>query len=238
VRIQSGRIEFAEGEPGVVTVMVVTKDPALVIEQRGDSIDVYSESDGWTTSKRAEVYVTLPSASNVSVRCASADVEAALPLGKVEIKSASGDIDVMSADKVIIKTASGDTTIGAVDLAIRFNSASGDLHLTHATHGSVVASTASGDVRIAESDAILEVNTVSGDVMIERFTGKGASLKSMSGSIQMGIPAGTKVDLDVSLLSGRAHLPAKSSDTSPTGRHMSVKVKSVSGDLTINRINA
>jgi DUF4097 and DUF4098 domain-containing protein YvlB len=236
VRIPSGRIELAKGETGVVKVTVVTKDPDFVVEQRGDLIDVYSDAEGrWNGSKRAEVYAELPPGSHATLRCASADIGSTVELGKAEIKSASGDIDIDTAEKVIIKTASGDATIGFVAQALRFNSASGDLRVQQEVHGSVVVSTASGDVHIDDTDAVLEINTVSGDVFIDRYTGKSAAVKTMSGSVDVGIPSGTKVDLDVSLLSGKVRLPPKT-DTVTTDRRMSLKMKSVSGSLTINRI--
>jgi DUF4097 and DUF4098 domain-containing protein YvlB len=206
------------------------------VEQRGDLIDVYSEAEGrWGNPKRAEVYAEIPPGSHATLRCASAYVGAGVELGKVEVHTASGDIDLAIADKVIVKTASGDASIGTVNQALRFSSASGDLRVQGQAHGSVVASTASGDVRIDRTDATLEINTVSGDVFLDGYTGKSAALKTMSGSVDIGIPGGTKVDLDVSLLSGKVHLPPKT-ETPPTDRRMSLKVKSVSGDLTINRI--
>jgi hypothetical protein len=236
VRIPSGRIELTEGQPGVVKVTVVTKDPGFVVEQRGDLIDVYSEAEGrWGSSKRAEVYAEMPPGSHAALRCASAYVASSVELGKVEVHTASGDIDLTTADKVIVKTASGDAAIGSVTQALRFNSASGDLRVQEEAHGTVEISTASGDVRIDRTDATLEINTVSGDVFIDRYTGKSAALKTMSGSVDIGIPGGTKVDLDVSLLSGKVHLPPKA-ETPPADRRMSLKVKSVSGDLTIDRI--
>jgi predicted membrane protein len=235
IRIQSGRVELAEGVEGVVKVNAVTKDPDLVIEQHGDLIDIYSEAEGWTRSKRVEIVAKVPPGCNATIRTASADVECAVELEKLEIKTASGDIEVDSAEKAIIKTASGDTTIGAAGNALRFNSASGDLRVRKVAHGSVVVSTASGDVHIDETDAVVEINTVSGDSILDRFVGKSAAIKTMSGSIELGIPSGTKVDLDVSLLSGKVHLPPKT-EAAATDRRMSLKVKSVSGDLTINRI--
>jgi hypothetical protein len=58
----------------------------------------------------------------------------------------------------------------------------------------------------------------------------------MSGSVDIGIPAGTRVELDANLLSGRVSLPSPAPEVARTGRHTMIKVKSVSGDLTINRL--
>jgi hypothetical protein len=44
------------------------------------------------------------------------------------------------------------------------------------------------------------------------------------------------VELDANLLSGRVSLPSPAPEVARTGRHTMIKVKSVSGDLTINRL--
>ncbi len=239
IRIQSGRIDLVEGNTGVVKVRVSTRDPDFVVERRGDLIDIHtSEEGGWVGSSSAEVWVELPAGSNVVARSASADVDTTVDLGKLEVKTASGDVSMQGADKVIIKTASGDTTIGAVGSALRFNSASGDLVVRDEIHGSLVATTASGDLHLIDTDAILEISTVSGDALIDRFHGRSAAVKTMSGSVEIGIPTGTRLDLDVSLLSGKLRLPPNTTETGPTGRQMSLKVKTVSGDLTLNRLPA
>jgi DUF4097 and DUF4098 domain-containing protein YvlB len=86
------------------------------------------------------------------------------------------------------------------------------------------------------AEATTEVNTVSGDVRLHRFLGRHLGVKSMSGSIDVGIPSGTKVDLDASLMSGRLLLPPPAESTTEVDRHISVKVKTVSGNLTIERL--
>jgi DUF4097 and DUF4098 domain-containing protein YvlB len=236
VRIQSGRIELVEGTPGEIKASVVTKDPNFVMEQRGDLIELHPESESGWSSKRAEVFLEVPPGTGATLRAASADISGQVVLGKVDIKTASGDIELKGADKLVIKSASGDTTVDRVTNALRFTAASGDLDVLDGVGGSIVASTASGDIRISETDAIVELNTVSGDATIDRFVGRHASIKSMSGSVDIGIPAGTRVELDANLLSGRVSLPSPAPEVARTGRHMMIKVKSVSGDLTINRL--
>jgi DUF4097 and DUF4098 domain-containing protein YvlB len=236
VRIESGRIEIVEGPTRQVKAIVETKDPGFIVEQRGDSILLQHDPEaGWLSSKRTDVFLEVPPGASATLRTASADVSAQVALDKVEVKTASGDVDLDEAAKVVIKTASGDTAVEEVTEALRFTSASGGLQAERVT-GSIVASTASGDIAVEEAEATTEVNTVSGDVRLHRFLGRHLVVKSMSGSIDVGIPSGTKVDLDASLMSGRLLLPPAAEATTVVDRHISVKVKSVSGNLTIERL--
>ena len=116
-----------------------------------------------------------------------------------------------------VVTASGDVKIGSIG-----------------ERGSL--STASGDIRIDSSDATLSAATVSGDVRVERMAGPELQAKSMSGRVRLGIPGGTRLDLDANTFSGRVRLPDPDPNPAPPERDMSVKVRLVSGDLKITRV--
>ena len=71
---------------------------------------------------------------------------------------------------------------------------------------------------------------------IDNFSGRKATVKTMSGTVTIGVPTGTTLDLDATLLSGNLNLP-KPSDEKPTvERAMSIVAKLVSGDLNIRRV--
>jgi DUF4097 and DUF4098 domain-containing protein YvlB len=181
------------------------------------------------------VIVDAPRHSDLRVAVASAEVYAAVPLDRTDIKTASGDVNLTDAETVTVKTASGDVRVDHVEKALRVTTASGDLFVTSAARGTVATSTASGDVRIEECEATVDINSVSGDVFIGRFSGPSGNFNSMSGDVSLRIPSGTSLDLDVNLLSGKLHTPEpRPGETNPE-RHMSVKVKLVSGDLRIDR---
>lgn len=237
VRIESGRVEIEEGAPGSVEVSVDTHDPGFIVEQRGTSILVSSDkTQPWLSRGSSFVSIKTPVGSDVEIAVASAEVDCRLHLGKVAIKTASGDITLDRATTASVKTASGDTRLNGTEQALHHTSASGDLSVEDACHGSVTISTASGDIRIGTCDASLVVNTVSGDVEIGRFSGRSGVFKGMSGDIDLGIPTGTSVDLDVNLLSGRLNLPEEGSERHDPVRHMTIGAKLVSGDLTISRV--
>ena len=236
VRIESGRVEVREGPAAKVDVKVDTKAPGFIVEQRGNAILVSSDKNSsWLSRGSAYVVIETPPGSDLRVAVASASVEADLALGKTEIKTASGDVDIDTAETLVVKTASGDLDVRSVSRALRFTSASGDLRVADYVGGSVVVSTASGDVHIENTDANLEMNSASGDAYITRFEGRSANFKAMSGDIDLGIPAGSDVDLDVTLLSGKLRLPESEPRGRPPDRQMSIRAKLVSGDFTINQ---
>lgn len=237
VRVESGRVEFRRGQPGKVDVTVDTKNPDFIVEQRGNSILVSSDkTTPWLSRGSAYVVIEAPEGSDLIVGVASAQIQAAMPLGKVDLKTASGDIELESAESLSIKTASGDTRVRNVGRALRFTSASGDLLVEDSATGSVSASTASGDIYIDDCDATLDVKTASGDTRVRRFTGRSAYCKGMSGGVDLGIPSRTEVSLDVNLLSGKLKLPEPETDDVEPERQMEIRAKLVSGDLRIERV--
>lgn len=235
IRIESGRVELREGPPGVVDVQVDTDISEFTVEQRGNSIVVSSDrSASWLSRGSAYVVVETPPSTDIRVGVASAHVTSAVSLGRAEIKSASGDIEIGSAESLTVKTASGDLDVGTVERALRFTSASGDLRVSERASGSLAASTASGDVHIDNCDASLEMSTASGDAYVTRFEGRSADFKSMSGDVDLSIPTRTTVDLDVSTLSGKVTLPDPPTKREPPVRHTSIRAKMVSGDFKLS----
>ncbi|MBW3665999.1 MAG: DUF4097 domain-containing protein [Actinobacteria bacterium] len=239
VRIASGRVEIIEGDPGLVAVEVETKDPDFIVEQRGNLVFVSSDrNSGWLSRGSAFVTVRMPSGGEARVSTASARIDCEPHMGRIEVKTASGDVEVESAEIVTIKTASGDVGLGDATKAVRVATASGDIFVRGGSEGSLGCNTASGEVHIERCSGALDVNTVSGNVYVRRFTGSQANFKSMSGSIDLGIPEGTRIDLDASILSGKLRTPPTKQPSVPVERHMTVKAKLVSGDLAIDRLEA
>lgn len=237
IRIESGRVEVHRGEANQVDINVDTDLPGFIVEQRGNSVIVSSdENESWSSRRSAYVVIATPEGSDLRVSVASAPVTVDVPVGKAEIKTASGDVDVERANTLVVKSASGDLDVGVVVRALRYATASGDLRVTGSVGGTVVVSTASGDVVIEKTDATIELSSASGDAHISYFAGRSATFKAMSGAIDLGIPEGTTVDLDVSLLSGKLRVPDPDVRTGPAKRQMSIRAKLVSGDLTISRV--
>lgn len=236
VRIESGRVEVQRGEPGRVDVSVQTKNPDFIVEQRGNSILVSSEQTmSWLSRSSAHVVIDTPDGSDLRVSVASADIRADVPLERVDLKTASGDMELESAETLEAKSASGDLQVERVGRALSFSSASGDLLVPGAVTGSISISTASGDIEIDDADGNVAISTASGDTRLRRFTGRSATFKSMSGSVDIGIPRRTEVSLDANLLSGKLRLPDPETTQEDPERQTSIRAKLVSGDLIIER---
>lgn len=237
VRIESGRVEVHRGESGSVTVTVDTKTPDFIVEQRGNSILVSSEQTmSWLSRSSAYVVIQTPEGSDLRVSVASADIRADVALEKANLKTASGDIELESAETLEVKSASGDLQIERVGRALSFSSASGDLLVPGVVSGSITISTASGDIYIDDADGNVAISTASGDTRLRRFTGRSATFKSMSGSVDIGIPRRTEVSLDANLLSGKLRLPDSEPTQEDPERQTSIRAKLVSGDLIIERL--
>lgn len=238
VHIHSGRVEVKTGSDRTISVEVDTDDPEFVVEQRGDLIHVSSDKNiRWSARGHAFVVIEIPEGTDATIGTASANIECSGLLGRIEAKTASGEIEIAHAENATIKTASGDASVGTVTGDIKINSASGDARVGECA-GKANFAAASGDVHMDVSSGVVNASTASGDITIERFTGRRAIFKSMSGTASIGVPTGTRLDLDATLLSGKLKLPKPGSDTPPSERQMTIKAKLVSGDLTIRRVEA
>lgn len=234
IRFASGRLTLREGAAGAILVRVDGKTNGLNVDQRGSTVTISNDRSGFLGGGRYQITVDVPVGCEVSASVASADIQSKAHLGRLEVNSASGDIRVTNVDELSAKTASGDVH-GNVVGRCSFVSASGDIHLNHVGE-KFEASTASGDVYVEAVDADMTSSTLSGDLNVKRFSGENLKVKAVSGSVRVGIPAGTAVSLDATTRSGDIRLPEPSAgDTAPIG-HANVTARLVSGDLTIKRV--
>jgi DUF4097 and DUF4098 domain-containing protein YvlB len=184
--------------------------------------------------------VRAPRDSLLNVRSKSADVSVRGTLGDVSITSASGDVGLEDIEGVLnVKSASGD--IRARDVAGRVNvqTASGDVEL-EVVRGAVNAATVSGDLTIGEAWDSVNANTVSGDQEHGAVHQGNVALHSVSGDVQVGVRRGSKVFLDCNSVSGDTSSELDMLPEAPSGDGplVELRVKTVSGDITITRAPA
>lgn len=238
ISVRTGSVEVRAGATGRI---VVTLDGPDVdrwdVSQLGDSVSVKPASrDGWR-ARSTRVLVEVPAGTDVEVRSASADISLSGDFGATRIKSASGDVRVGSASRLDVDTASGDATATSVAAVTSCSTASGDVELGH-VGGRLTVSTASGSVRVGRADDDVEIGSASGDVRVERCGGSDIALKSISGDLVVGLPAGIRVEPDLTTLSGRTHLPVPApAGGTESRRVVRVALRTVSGDITIRRVD-
>lgn len=194
---------------------------------------------GWR-AKSARITIETPTGTDLEVRGASTDVSLFGTLGTVRLRTASGDVRADRVGSLEVNTASGDVRAQIVDGDALVTTVAGDIELQR-IGGRLTASTASGDVRVLEAGGDVHAGTTSGDVRIGRFGGDQLSVKCVSGDVDLKLPAGIRVEPDLSTLSGRTRLPRPSTGVAPSQpadtdrRVVKIAIRTVSGDISIDR---
>jgi Toastrack DUF4097 len=186
------------------------------------------------------IRVRCPHGADLELSTASADVVTRGPLGSVTVTSASGEVELdVATAEVKVSTASGDVTVDEIGGAAVLKTASGDVDVRVAG-GPLSVNTASGDVSVAEARSALAVSTVSGDQKIGSIGAAEVKLQAVSGDVEVGIPAGLRLWIDASSVSGSMSSDLAVEDEPPGGEGhvVEVRVRTVSGDVRIHRVGA
>ena len=106
--------------------------------------------------------------------------------------------------------------------------------------GRLTATTASGDVRVHHLTGDVEIGTTSGDVRIDHFDGAEASIRSVSGDVELGLPLGhpgpaRPGDGERTDTAAEPAAPSSGTPTEPR-RTVRLRIKTVSGNITLGRV--
>ena len=234
VNVPSGEVVFLPGEPGKVEIDVEGRNAEdLVIEQRGGRVLLRTPHRLGSRWDSFEVTVRTPAGADLEVNAASAEVDVQVASGLLLARLASGGIRAGEIEgDATVQTASGDVELGEVGGSLSVSTASGDVRLDRAG-GRVAVQTASGEARLGTVLATLSFSTQSGDLEVEHYEGGDLECISTSGDVRIGLPSGRTLDVDLNTLSGDIR-----SDFSPEdgdGATARLRVKTVSGDITLLR---
>jgi DUF4097 and DUF4098 domain-containing protein YvlB len=228
----SGDILVTEGDAGVIDVMLDGSPDRFVVEQRGDTIVAEPES-GRRLGGSTDITVRVPAGTAARLKCTSGDILVEPRVSKLEVGVASGDVRAVHVTgDASVKTASGDTHLERVDGSLNIATASGRAGIGP-VGGDLYMTAASGDAVIDSVFGTARVRTASGDVRIREYDGPDFTAKTISGDVTVGIPARRRIDLDLQSLSGSLRNRLKKGDGSPPEKSITLRVKSVSGDLTL-----
>jgi DUF4097 and DUF4098 domain-containing protein YvlB len=182
-----------------------------------------------------DVDVTVPLGTTVTCDAGSSDVAIDGRIGSLGVRVGSGDLRFDEVDgDVTVKAASGDVKGRHVGGDVTVHGASGDVTVTR-VDGALVMRTASGDLLVGEADGSVQVNTMSGDLQIRSLGGPSAELRSVSGDIDVGVPQGRGVYLDLSSLNGDVRSDLESGTTPATEPDLDLVASTVSGDVRVRR---
>lgn len=227
----SGRVDVETGPAGRLTVQVDA--PGGVVVQRTGDIIVIGRGDQAPPLGKVRCWARVPEGTVLDFHSASASLWAGGRLGAVRARTASGSISLEKVESAVVKTASGSVQVEVAAGDVDVSTASGSVRLGEVS-GAVRVTTMSGNVRV-EVAARARCRTVSGEIRLDRCTGPEVDLKTVSGNLVVGVPTGTRVDADLVSQSGRIELPS-GGPTRPPEREMRVRVRTVSGDLRIERL--
>jgi hypothetical protein len=232
--VDNARIELVR-RGDVHEVVVETK------EKRGFSISI-GDSGISFGGPQLSLRITCPDGAVLDVRTKSADLRARGDYGEVEVKTASGDVQIEQAQETHIKSASGDIRLGHVHGDLEAQTASGDVR-ADVVDGDVEAQLVSGDIDIRDARASVTANTVSGDQRFGAVHQGRIDLKAISGDVAVGIRSGSRFYVDANTVSGDTSsefelgdAPAQEED--PDAPLVEVFAKTVSGDVRIERAAA
>ena len=209
------------------------------VEMRGDTLVLTApETSGWILrrSPKIQVVARVPRDSSVRLKIVSADVTCHGRYAGIRVNSASGDVyaEHVTGD-LTVAGASADLRVVRVDGRLTVSNASGDTSAQQIA-GPVDVKTASGDVEIEEAGGDVRAQTASGDIRLGTVRRGTVGVRSVSGDVSIGVPAGTGVWLDLNTLSGQTHCDLAPTDT-PSGRHdLTIQARAVSGDVEVRRV--
>lgn len=234
----SGDVEVVSaGDGDLVVELRGGPEQDFVVEFDGTSLVVRppTQRSGKTRFTPTDIRIAVPEGASIRVRTASGDVLVATDVDSFSVATASGDVRASGriGGNADAKTASGELRLGDVDGDLYVASASGDT-VAESVGGECRISSVSGDFRAAAVEGGLEAKSVSGTVAVEAVAGQLARVRTLSGDVRFGIPAGRSVDLDLETLSGnlinRLRAPA---EPSAAPKPLAIQVKTVSGDLRL-----
>ena len=235
LRVAAGRADFYPGPDGRVDVDVSGSGAEFVTVEQVGRVIMIREERRLFGGRTVNIRVTAPAGTNLDASVASMDLcSRGAQLGRVNLHTASGDVDLGLVETLIARSASGDITVESCRTNCEVSSASGDFRAQN-VEGDLLVSTASGDISADRVEGRSEIKSASGDVRLDCCRGGQIELNSMSGDVTIGIPAGTRVDAQIDSLAGSVRFPSKSSGAEPT-RTARLKARSVSGDIEVRRV--
>ena len=237
VRVPVGTVEVYTGDAGVIQLTIDSTDADdFEVYKTGDRVSVRHPSRWGRRGRHTRMVAHVPAGTDTEISSTSGEVRLR---GESWCRACShGDratSQLGDAAKLDATTASGDISCGDVAGDTNISSVSGDCTVRH-VGGRLEATLTSGDLRVDMCDGDVLIASTSGDVRVGRCCGSDISVRSISGDVRVGLPAGIRVEAELSTLSGRAMLPDPVPASDHTDRRpVRLQLKTVSGDIRVER---
>lgn len=164
---------------------------SLATDEKAGGLDFLVFSFGRRSSFDLDIEV--PTAAQLTIESASADIAVTGVTGPVRLRTASGDMTLRGVGGDLeLDAVSGDVEVDATgSIGVRARTISGDLSLRAPRLGRAAIESTSGDIRI---DALLdgtgpfEIQTVSGDATIVGRSGIRVEARTVTGDLRSELP--------------------------------------------------
>ncbi len=208
----------------------VIAEPRDNVVADGDRIESLVEDDGATLRIRngrgqKPFQVRCPAGADVAVGTQSGPVRLIGDFGIVSVTTATGAIEVDSADEADLRSMSASISLGSCRGRCRMNTASGKVQAGNV--GAASAGTMSGAIEIDRVSGALKARSVSGSIRAA-CGGEGAiAVKTVSGKVHIELPQGIEPHTRFKSLSGRIRCDC------PEGDDVLIEAMSVSGSIEV-----
>ena len=208
----------------------VIAEPREDVLAEGDAIEALVDDDGATLRirnghGRKSFSVRCPAGTDISVGTQSGAVRLVGDFGTVSVTTATGTIELDSADEADLRTMASPIIVHSCRGRCRMNSGSGRLQAGHV--GAASAGSMSGSIEIERVIGPLKARSVSGSIRAG-CGGEGAiAVKTVSGRVQLSLPQGTAPRTHFKSMSGRISCDC------PEGSDVLVEAMSVSGSIEV-----
>ncbi len=168
--------------------------------------------------------VRCPQGSDLVISTASGAIDVRGRAGSVKVTTKSGDLGIEHAAAVDARGASGRVELGACDGVCHLAFVSSNVRIGEA--GRAVVATVSGNID-AQTVGDAEVKSVSGNIRLGTRGSGRVRARSISGSVTIGVPAGSRPSTRLKALSGHVRSDCEQ------GHDGEVSAATVSGTISV-----
>jgi len=204
---------YLEVKSGDIVVNSWDKNEVKIIASKNDTVDIsHTEGNIRIIISRPRSFhyeLFIPDKAHLRVETASGRIKAREIGGFGDIRTVSGDIEVVTAKNGIrCKTVSGDIHLEKITGNAELKTTSGKITV-EGIEGSIKADTVSGKIEMEEFSHAeeMEIESISGNIKLlgELSSGSIYEINSHSGNVEMRIPSDSNFELRVETFSGNLH---------------------------------
>lgn len=233
---------------------------ATRVELLGDQLRVIAPKPSLMTrilnSPSLDITISLPTGSAVRAQLGAGNIAATGTLGDCTVTTGAGSIRLGDTGALAARAGSGDIIVGNVtgDATMvtpaghtQIASATGNVAIRNGSTGPRIG-TVGGDLQVRAGHGRIEAESVAGSidartahgaVVIAMATGTEVELKTSHGDLEVGIPDGRAVWLDLDTKYGRVASEFIPTDQEPpAGPNVRIVGRTSYGDIRIRRIGA